>query len=56
MIYESGAEYGVRPLIAPRVFLPISGRIAVIVLFLMTVALLVLGSTVFTRREYRDLS
>ena len=56
MIYDAGSEYGIGPRLARDMFLPVSGRTAAIVLGLVTVALLVAGLGVFTRREYRDLS
>jgi ABC-type transport system involved in multi-copper enzyme maturation permease subunit len=56
MIYDAGSEHGIAPLIVKDMFLPISSHAATIVLASVTLALLVVGILVFTRREYRDLS
>jgi ABC-type transport system involved in multi-copper enzyme maturation permease subunit len=56
MIYDAGLEYEVAPLIAREMFLPVTGRSAMLVLAWVAVGLFVAGVTVFTRREYRDLS
>jgi hypothetical protein len=46
-------EYGIRP-DNPRVFLPVSGPIALAVLLCVTAGLLVLGMILFTRTQYQD--
>ena len=56
MIYDAGSEYGIGPRLARDMFLPIPGRTAALVLGSVSVALLVAGLSVFTCREYRDLS
>lgn len=56
MLYDAGSEHRIAPLIAKDMFLPISGRVAMIALSSVTLTLLVVGLIVFTRREYRDLS
>ena len=56
MIYDAGSEYEIAPLIAREMFIPISGRSAAVVLASVAVGLFGAGLTVFTCREYRDLS
>jgi ABC-2 type transport system permease protein len=58
MIYDAGSEMQLGPAgrIAREMFLPISGKPATIVLISSIALLLTLGLTVFSRREYRDLS
>ena len=58
MIYDAGSELQLGPAgrIAREMFLPVSGSTATIALVASISLLLVLGLSVFSRREYRDLS
>lgn len=58
MIYDAGSELQLGPMgrVAREMFLPVSGQTATIVLTAAISLLLVLGLSVFSRREYRDLS
>jgi ABC-type transport system involved in multi-copper enzyme maturation permease subunit len=58
MIYERGADLEIAPRgrVNREMFLPVEADTAILVLTCAIAALLVLGVTVFTRREYRDLS
>lgn len=58
MIYDAGANLSLGPdtETAREMFLAISGETAMLTLLFATAALFVLGTAVFTRREYRDLS
>jgi len=42
--------------VAREMFLPVSGKTATIALISSIAGLLILGLTIFARREYRDLS
>jgi ABC-type Na+ efflux pump permease subunit len=54
MIYDAGALYGIAPLIARELFLPIAGRSAGIVLAAVSAGFALGGLAVFCRHEYRD--
>ena len=58
MIYEEGAELKLGPVgrVAREMFLPVSSQTAKIVLATSITALLIAGLSVFSKREYRDLS
>jgi len=58
MIYDAGADLGIGPRgrVAREMYLPVTGETAAWVLAVAAIALLVIGPTVFSRREYRDLS
>ncbi|HEY3967811.1 MAG TPA: ABC transporter permease subunit [Planctomycetaceae bacterium] len=58
IIYDAGSELdlGPRGRVAREMFLPISGHAAIIVLATSIALLLIVGLSVFSRREYRDLS
>ncbi len=58
MIYDAGADLGIGPRerVGREMFLAVEGGTARLVLGCALAALLVIGVTVFARREYRDLS
>jgi ABC-2 type transport system permease protein len=58
MVYDAGSELELGPWrkTAREMFLPVSGRASAITLICAIVALLAIGTIVFSRREYRDLS
>jgi hypothetical protein len=58
MIYDAGSELQLGPAgrIAREMFLPVPGSNATIALVTSIAALLIVGLSTFSRREYRDLS
>lgn len=54
LMFENAEHYGGVQPIRPHVYLPVSGDVAWWVLALGTLALLVAGAVVFSRREYLD--
>ena len=53
MMFDAGQDYGVKP-DNPPVYLPVDGSTACWVLFGTTIALLVLGMVLFSRKEYQE--
>jgi ABC-type transport system involved in multi-copper enzyme maturation permease subunit len=53
MMFEAGKDYGIEP-IRPNLYVPVDGTTATVVLLLVTVALLALGTFVFSRAQYHE--
>jgi ABC-type transport system involved in multi-copper enzyme maturation permease subunit len=53
MMFEAAESYGVQP-DNPGVFLPVGGTTALVVLIGATVALLALGTVIFSRAQYKE--
>jgi ABC-2 type transport system permease protein len=55
LMFEAGQNYGVQPE-KPSIYLPVDGTTAWCVLLSLTVLFLVVGTVVFARSQYQDLS
>lgn len=53
MMFDAAADFGVQPE-RPDIFLPVQGTTALIVLLSLTVALLGIGTVVFSRSQYQE--
>jgi hypothetical protein len=53
MMFDRAEALGIRPE-NPRVYLPVDGTTALIVLISFTIAFLALGVWIFSRTQYRD--